>query len=74
LFHPVEEETFCCSFMSKVKLPLSNLLAQSLTQVWNFVVSGAAFMIGRAITAAHWGLIADVYGRKPVIVIGLISV
>jgi MFS family permease len=31
-------------------------------------------MIGRAITAAHWGLIADVYGRKPVIVIGLISV
>jgi len=35
---------------------------------------GAAFMIGRAITAAHWGLIADVYGRKPVIVIGLISV
>ncbi|CAM6051986.1 unnamed protein product [Sphagnum compactum] len=35
---------------------------------------GAAFMIGQAITAAHWGLIADVYGRKPVIVIGLISV
>jgi MFS family permease len=31
-------------------------------------------MIGRAITAAHWGLVADVYGGKPVIAIGLISV
>jgi len=35
---------------------------------------GAAFMIGRALTATLWGYAADKYGRKPVIVAGLLSV
>ncbi|CAH9086948.1 unnamed protein product [Cuscuta europaea] len=35
---------------------------------------GSAFMIGRAVTSLFWGLIADRYGRKPVILFGTISV
>jgi MFS family permease len=36
--------------------------------------AGAAFMVGRAMTAVLWGIAADKYGRKPVMLIGLISV
>ncbi|WOK96781.1 protein ZINC INDUCED FACILITATOR-LIKE 1-like [Canna indica] len=35
---------------------------------------GASFMLGRALTSFHWGVIADRYGRKPVILIGIFSV
>ncbi|PKU70126.1 protein ZINC INDUCED FACILITATOR-LIKE 1 isoform X1 [Dendrobium catenatum] len=34
---------------------------------------GSSFMLGRALTSVFWGIIADRYGRKPVIVIGLIA-
>ncbi|PKA48693.1 putative peptide/nitrate transporter [Apostasia shenzhenica] len=34
---------------------------------------GSSFMLGRALTSVFWGMIADRYGRKPVIVIGLIT-
>ncbi|CAL0303605.1 unnamed protein product [Lupinus luteus] len=35
---------------------------------------GSAFMLGRALTSVLWGKIADRYGRKPVLVIGIIVV
>lgn len=35
---------------------------------------GSSFMVGRALTSIFWGMIADRYGRKPVIVIGLLTV
>ncbi|GAB4836178.1 hypothetical protein Ancab_001091 [Ancistrocladus abbreviatus] len=35
---------------------------------------GSAYMLGRAITSVFWGMLADRYGRKPVIVIGTIAV
>ncbi|WCJ19198.1 zinc induced facilitator-like 1 [Euphorbia peplus] len=35
---------------------------------------GSSFMLGRALTSVFWGLIADRYGRKPVIIIGTITV
>ncbi|KAJ6925235.1 hypothetical protein NC652_018239 [Populus alba x Populus x berolinensis] len=35
---------------------------------------GSAFMFGRALTSVPWGMIADRYGRKPVIMFGTISV
>ncbi|THG02525.1 hypothetical protein TEA_028679 [Camellia sinensis var. sinensis] len=35
---------------------------------------GASFMIGRALTSVAWGLVADRYGRKPVIIIGTFTV
>lgn len=35
---------------------------------------GSAFMLGRALTSIFWGLVADRHGRKPVILISIISV
>ncbi|KAF5475651.1 hypothetical protein F2P56_007432 [Juglans regia] len=35
---------------------------------------GSAFMFGRALTSVLWGMIADRYGRKPVIFFGTITV
>ncbi|OIW06142.1 hypothetical protein TanjilG_21161 [Lupinus angustifolius] len=35
---------------------------------------GSAFLLGRTLTSVIWGLIADRYGRKPVLVIGVTSV
>ncbi|VFQ85567.1 unnamed protein product [Cuscuta campestris] len=35
---------------------------------------GSAFMLGRAATSVFWGIIADRYGRKPVIIFGTASV
>ncbi|KAJ4970912.1 hypothetical protein NE237_004011 [Protea cynaroides] len=34
---------------------------------------GSAFMFGRALTSVFWGIVADRYGRKPVIMIGTIT-
>ncbi|KAL3349318.1 hypothetical protein AABB24_022450 [Solanum stoloniferum] len=31
---------------------------------------GSAFMFGRSLTSAFWGVVADRYGRKPVIIFG----
>ncbi|KAF9676481.1 hypothetical protein SADUNF_Sadunf08G0006400 [Salix dunnii] len=35
---------------------------------------GSSFMIGRALTSVFWGIVADRYGRKPVIILGTIAV
>ena len=37
-------------------------------------VVGSAFMLGRSLTSILWGIIADRYGRKPVAILGIISV
>jgi MFS family permease len=33
----------------------------------------SSFMIGRALTAVHWGAVADTYGRKFVLLVSLIT-
>ncbi|KAL8159728.1 hypothetical protein V2J09_001265 [Rumex salicifolius] len=35
---------------------------------------GSALMFGRGLTSIFWGIVADRYGRKPVIIIGTLSV
>ncbi|KAK3002268.1 hypothetical protein RJ639_022562 [Escallonia herrerae] len=35
---------------------------------------GSSFMLGRALTSFFWGLVADRYGRKPVIILGTSAV
>lgn len=37
-------------------------------------ISGSAFMIGRFLTSVQWGMAADKYGRKPVMIAGVFSV
>nr|GMD46492.1 protein ZINC INDUCED FACILITATOR-LIKE 1-like isoform X1 [Ipomoea batatas] len=34
----------------------------------------SSFMLGRALTSVLWGIIADRYGRKPVVIIGTVTV
>ncbi|KAJ4720468.1 protein ZINC INDUCED FACILITATOR-LIKE 1-like [Melia azedarach] len=35
---------------------------------------GSSYMLGRALTSVLWGIVADHYGRKPVIIIGTMTV
>ncbi|CAL9132214.1 unnamed protein product [Musa acuminata var. zebrina] len=35
---------------------------------------GSAFMLGRSLTSIFWGMVADRYGRKPVIIISLFAI
>ncbi|XP_065030236.1 probable peptide/nitrate transporter At3g43790 isoform X2 [Musa acuminata AAA Group] len=35
---------------------------------------GSAFMLGRSLTSIFWGMVADRYGRKPVIMISLFAI
>ncbi|XP_022752843.1 probable peptide/nitrate transporter At3g43790 isoform X2 [Durio zibethinus] len=35
---------------------------------------GSSFMVGRALTSLFWGVVADRFGRKPIILIGTFSV
>ncbi|KAF8034932.1 hypothetical protein BT93_C1071 [Corymbia citriodora subsp. variegata] len=35
---------------------------------------GSSFMFGRALTSVFWGIVADRYGRKPVIIMGTTAV
>lgn len=35
---------------------------------------GSSFMLGRALTSVFWGIVADRYGRKPVIMMGTAAV
>ncbi|GAB4859277.1 Probable peptide/nitrate transporter At3g43790 [Ancistrocladus abbreviatus] len=35
---------------------------------------GSSFMVGRALTSIAWGMAADRYGRRPIILIGTLSV
>nr|BAE71198.1 putative transporter-like protein [Trifolium pratense] len=35
---------------------------------------GSSFMLGRSLTSVIWGMVSDRYGRKPVIIIGIIAV
>ncbi|KAL9242647.1 hypothetical protein vseg_016630 [Gypsophila vaccaria] len=35
---------------------------------------GCSYMLGRALTSVLWGVIADRYGRKPVIILGMVNI
>ena len=51
------------------------IYTSSITRmVENVYITGSAFMVGRFATAVLWGMAADKYGRKPIIIIGVGSV
>ena len=47
-----------------------------LLSYWLYFISlsGATYFLGRTISAVPWGMFADKYGRKPCIVISILSV
>ncbi|PSS11709.1 Protein ZINC INDUCED FACILITATOR-LIKE like [Actinidia chinensis var. chinensis] len=68
-------------------LPISSLFPYLYFMVRDFKIAereedvgyyagyvGCSFMLGRALTSVLWGMIADRYGRKPVIIIGSAAV
>ncbi|CAN0880535.1 Protein ZINC INDUCED FACILITATOR-LIKE 1 [Linum grandiflorum] len=71
----------------KTALPISSLFPYLYFMIRDFNIAekeedigyysgyvGASFMLGRALTSVLWGLVADRYGRKPVILLGTSSV
>jgi MFS family permease len=40
----------------------------------SYYLEGCSFMLGRALTSVFWGIVADRYGRKPIILLGTISI
>ncbi|KAG5549450.1 hypothetical protein RHGRI_014705 [Rhododendron griersonianum] len=72
---------------SRHSLPISSLFPFLYFMIRDFKVAeteeeigyyagyvGSSFMLGRALTSVLWGMAADRYGRKPVIIIGTSAV
>ncbi|XP_076901272.1 protein ZINC INDUCED FACILITATOR-LIKE 1-like isoform X3 [Bidens hawaiensis] len=82
------KQVFCIWIMAlSVTLPISCLYPFLYFMIRDFNIAekeedisyyagyvGSAYMIGRALTAVLWGVVADRYGRKPVILLGTSSV
>ncbi|KAH9686627.1 protein zinc induced facilitator-like 1 [Citrus sinensis] len=61
--------------VDQLKDTKSGLPITELFSIWIIVLcTGSSFMFGRALTSVFWGLVADRYGRKPVIIMGTASV
>ncbi|KAK9067471.1 hypothetical protein SSX86_014800 [Deinandra increscens subsp. villosa] len=82
------KEVFCIWVVVLcVSLPISSLFPFLYFMIRDFNIAeteedisyyagfvGCAYMIGRALTSVFWGVVADRYGRKPVIVLGTSTV
>ncbi|MFS7969943.1 putative major facilitator superfamily, MFS transporter superfamily [Helianthus anomalus] len=86
-FNIAETEEDISYYAGFVALPISSLFPFLYFMIRDFNIAeteedisyyagfvGAAYMVGRALTSVFWGLCADRYGRKPVILIGTSTV
>ncbi|KAF5791066.1 putative major facilitator superfamily, MFS transporter superfamily [Helianthus annuus] len=84
---PLKQLIFIWVLMLCVALPITSLFPFLYFMMRDFKIAekvedisyyagfvGSAYMIGRALTSVLWGLCADRYGRKPVILIGTSTV
>ncbi|PWA42049.1 major facilitator superfamily domain protein [Artemisia annua] len=84
---PLKELIFVWVIVLCVALPISSLFPFLYFMVRDFNIAekeedisyyagfvGSAYMIGRALTSIFWGVVADRYGRKPVILLGTATV
>ncbi|KAJ0753577.1 putative major facilitator superfamily, MFS transporter superfamily [Helianthus annuus] len=84
---PIKELIFIWLVVLCVVLPISSLFPFLYFMVRDFNIAekeedisyyagfvGSAYMIGRALTSIIWGVVADRYGRKPVIILGTSTV
>ncbi|KAK9067467.1 hypothetical protein SSX86_014796 [Deinandra increscens subsp. villosa] len=80
---PIKELVFIWIIVLCVTLPISSLFPFLYFMVRDFNIAekeedisyyagfvGSSYMIGRALTSVFWGVVADRYGRKPVILLG----
>ncbi|KAI3725783.1 hypothetical protein L1987_65576 [Smallanthus sonchifolius] len=82
------KQVFCIWVMAlSVTLPISSLFPFLYFMIRDFNIAeeeedisyyagyvGSAYMIGRALTSVLWGVVADRYGRKPVILLSTSAV
>lgn len=84
---PIKELIFIWIVVLCVALPISSLFPFLYFMIRDFNIAdkeedisyyagfvGSAYMIGRALTSVFWGVVADRYGRKPVILLGTSTV
>ncbi|KAG5549453.1 hypothetical protein RHGRI_014708 [Rhododendron griersonianum] len=84
---PIKELVLIWIVVLCTALPISSLFPFLYFMIRDFKVAeteeeigyyagyvGSSFMLGRALTSVLWGLVADRYGRKPVIIIGTSAV
>ncbi|CAI9102767.1 OLC1v1001088C1 [Oldenlandia corymbosa var. corymbosa] len=84
---PIKQFTTIWTIVLCAALPISSLFPFLYFMVRDFHVAGreedinsyagyvgAAYMLGRTLTSVSWGLVADRYGRKPVILLSIIAV
>ncbi|KAI3834477.1 hypothetical protein MKX03_012871 [Papaver bracteatum] len=84
---PYKELSFIWIVVLCTALPISSLFPFLYFMIRDFHIAtkvedigyyagyvGSAFMFGRVLTSVFWGVIADRYGRKPVIMFGTFSV
>ncbi|KAL8251500.1 hypothetical protein R6Q59_035193 [Mikania micrantha] len=84
---PIKELLFIWVVVLSVALPISSLFPFLYFMIRDFNIAekeedisyyagfvGSSFMIGRALTSVLWGVVADRYGRKPVILLGTSTV
>ncbi|KAF5791057.1 putative major facilitator superfamily, MFS transporter superfamily [Helianthus annuus] len=85
--YPIKELISIWVVVLCVALPISSLFPFLYFMVRDFNIAkkeedisyyagfvGSAYMIGRALTSVFWGVVADRYGRKPVILLGTSTV
>ncbi|KAK9067477.1 hypothetical protein SSX86_014807 [Deinandra increscens subsp. villosa] len=84
---PIKEVLFIWIIVLSVALPITSLFPFLYFMIRDFNIAeeeedisyyagyvGSAYMIGRALTSVLWGVFADRYGRKPVILLGTSTV
>ncbi|XP_071731187.1 protein ZINC INDUCED FACILITATOR-LIKE 1-like [Rutidosis leptorrhynchoides] len=84
---PIKQLIFIWIVVLCVALPISSLFPFLYFMVRDFNIAdkeedisyyagfvGSAYMVGRALTSVFWGVVADRYGRKPVILLGTLTV
>ncbi|KVH92041.1 Major facilitator superfamily [Cynara cardunculus var. scolymus] len=84
---PIKEVLWIWTVMLCNALPISSLFPFLYFMIKDFHIAedeedisyyagfvGSSFMVGRALTSVFWGVVADRYGRKPVIIIGTSTV
>ncbi|RID73363.1 hypothetical protein BRARA_B00516 [Brassica rapa] len=85
--YPYLELSFVWIIVLSTSLPISSLYPFLYYMIEDFGVAktekdigfyagfiGCSFMLGRALTSVFWGIVADRYGRKPIILLGTISI
>ncbi|MCL7042464.1 hypothetical protein MKW94_027986 [Papaver nudicaule] len=84
---PYKELSFIWIVVLNTSLPISSLFPFLYFMIRDFHIAkkdedigyyagyvGSAFMLGRVMTSVFWGVVADRYGRKPVIIFSTFSV